>query len=199
MDSAFDGFVAAMRAIAPVPDAQFERARALFRPVRLDERAHFVRAGDRTDRVGFLVEGLLRSYYLTADGVERTKAFVAGRRLVCPYAANLRKQVSDLFIQALTPATLLVAERARFDELVAADPSWRAVIAALTERHYLEEDSAHRRLLLDDPATRYAQFLREHGELAGRISGRVTASYLAITPEALSRIRSRRTSPIGGH
>ncbi|WP_405488537.1 Crp/Fnr family transcriptional regulator [Nocardia sp. NBC_00511] len=192
MDVEFDAFVSAMRAVTDLPDEQFARARAIFRTVRLDQRAHFALAGQPADKVGFLIDGLLRTYYLTPDGVERTKSFREPGQLVCPYGASLRKQVSDLFIQALAPSTMLVAERSRFDELTLGHPGWGTVLLRLTELHFLEEEGAHRRFLVENAETRYVEFLSEQGHLARRLSGRQTASYLGITPEALSRIRAQR-------
>ncbi|MFJ4656761.1 Crp/Fnr family transcriptional regulator [Nocardia sp. NPDC088792] len=192
MDSEFSAFVTAMRAVAPIPDAEFVRAQAIFRPVRLARGDHFAHAGTPADKVGFLVEGLLRAYYLTEDGVDRTKSFREPGQLVCPYGASLRKQVSDLFIQALAPSVMLVTDRARFDELTMGDPGWGTVMRRLTERHFLEEESAHRRFLVGNAEARYDEFLHDQGHLADRLSGRHTASYLGITPEALSRIRTQR-------
>lgn len=192
MDSAFQAFVTAMRAVASLPDEQFVRARAIFRPVGLERGAHFANAGEPADKVGFVVDGLLRAYYLTADGVDRTKSFRESGQLVCPFGASLRKQLSDLFIQALAPTRMLVTDRARFDELTMGHAGWGIVMRRLTERHFLEEDSAHRRFLVGNAEARYDEFLHEHEHLANRLSGRETASYLGITPEALSRIRDRR-------
>ncbi|MET7277499.1 Crp/Fnr family transcriptional regulator [Kribbella sp. NPDC005582] len=186
--SEFERFLAQL----PAPDAA--RGRELFRPAKLERGELMVRAGDKPDRVGFIERGLFRVYQADASGTDRTLAFRAEGELVCAYSAALRRETSHVTIEALEPAELMVAPRSAYDAMVAASAGWQRLIAKLTEALYLRVEQRQTELLLADAAERYQRFLVGHGDLASRLTQRQIASYVGVTPEALSRIRRRLIS-----
>jgi CRP-like cAMP-binding protein len=173
------------------PDGELARARQVFRPVRLERGALFSRAGDWPDRVAFLVQGLVRLVYATDGGADRTHGFRAENQLFCAYSAVLRGERSQMSIEALEPCLLLTTSRRAFDELTSGHPCWRELIAGLTEELYLEQETRQRELLLEDAVTRYLSFVGRNPSLTSRLTQAQIASYIGVTPVALSRIRTR--------
>lgn len=182
------------RFLAQLPAADAARGLELFRPAKVDRGELMVRAGDRPDRVGFVERGLFRVYQTDAAGAGRTLAFRAEGELVCAYSAALRRETSQVTIEALEPTDLMVAPRSAYDAMVAASPGWQRLVAKLTEALYLRVDQRQQELLLADATARYQLFLTGHGDLATRLTQRQIASYVGVTPEALSRIRRRLIS-----
>lgn len=132
--------------------------------------------------------------YAAAEGTERTYGFRAENQLVCAYSAVLRGERAQMSIEAIEPWSVLVTSRAAFDELMAGHPCWRELIARLTEELYLQQEARQRELLLEDAATRYRSFVTKHPGLAQRLTQAQIASYVGVTPVALSRIRARLIS-----
>ena len=190
---------AAFRRWAAVPDAELAKAHAIFRPRRLPARSYLQRAGEPVEQVSFITRGLTRFCYLVEGGAVRTTGFRAEGELVCAYAAALRQAPSQQFIEALEPCELLTASRSAFVQLCAGHPAWGQVLAALTERLFLDEQRRHRDLLTEDAAARYQTFVAERPELAGRLTQRQIASYVGVSPEALSRIRTALAHGEAGH
>jgi CRP-like cAMP-binding protein len=60
----------------------------------------------------------------------------------------------------------------------------------MTERLFRDEERRHRQLLTEDATTRYRVFVTEQPRLAARLTQRQIASYVGVSPEALSRIRA---------
>ncbi|MCU7724921.1 Crp/Fnr family transcriptional regulator [Actinoplanes sp. KI2] len=174
----------------PVPDAELAMAHAIFRPHRVPTRTLLQHAGAPAERVSFIVRGLTRMFYVGEGGVERTKGFRAEGELVCSYAAALRNKPSQLFIETLEPAELLTADRPAFVRLCAGHPAWAAVLGAMTERLFLDEERRHRQLLTEDATTRYRAFVAGQPALAARLTQRQIAAYVGVSAEALSRIRT---------
>lgn len=56
---------------------------------------------------------------------------------------------------------------------------------------FMEKEEREIELLSADAKSRYRVFVTRYPELSGRISQYHIASYLGITPEALSRIRNQ--------
>ena len=188
VNSHFDRF------LAQLPAADAATGRALFRPARVERGELLVRAGDRPERVGFVERGLFRLYQTDAAGTDRTLAFRAEGELVCAYSAVLRRETSQVTIEALEPAELMVAPRSAYDAMVEASAGWQQLVARLTEALYLRVEQRQTELLLADAAERYRLFLAGHEDLATRLTQRHIASYVGVTPEALSRIRRRLIS-----
>jgi CRP-like cAMP-binding protein len=183
-----------LRGWCDFPDSELLRARPVFRPLRVPRGALLTRAGERPERVAFITRGLVRLVYAAADGRERAYGFRAENELVCAYSAVLRGERSELSIEAIEPCALLVASRVAFDELLAGHPCWREMIAGLTQQLYLRQEARQRELLLEDAASRYLSFVTGQPVLARRLTQAQIASYVGITPVALSRIRARLIS-----
>jgi CRP-like cAMP-binding protein len=194
MPDLFEQFDAFLGRWCEFPDDELAKTRQVFRPVTVLEGGFLTRARDRPDRVAFIGRGLVRLYYTGADGMERAHGFRAENHLVCAYSAALRREPAHVSIQALEACSLLVASRAAFEQLRAHHQCWRELTRQLTEELYLSQERRLRELLLDDAATRYRGFITEYADLARRLTQRQIASYIGITPVALSRIRTRLIS-----
>lgn len=146
----------------------------------------------------FVVHGLLREYFLLADGTERTKAFVAEGQLSGSLADLLSEGPSLANIVAEEPARVLLAPYDAMKRLGDGFDDWRRFghrsTAALLERKARREHE----LLALDAAGRYHAFRELYPGLEARVKAKHVASYLGITPVHLSRLRrARRSSPSG--
>lgn len=183
--------------LADIPRSELPRTRQVFRPVSLRRGELLFRAGDPADKVAFMARGLIALWYSAADGRERALGFRTEDELVCAYGAVLRDSPAHATAEALEDSRLLIASRPAFDELCAGHPAWGRALAKLTDRLYLQQDERQRALLLDDAETRYRDFLDGYPHLAGRLTQRQIASFVGVTPVALSRIRSRMAMNLG--
>jgi CRP-like cAMP-binding protein len=184
-------FLASLRSLADVPQAELAKLFALCRPAILRRGEYVLRAGETPRSLAFVESGLLRLYYLDADGREFTKSFCTEGEVVAAYSALLLGRPSRLFIEALEDSRLLVADYHAYQELAAGHPCWAAVSQHRAEALFIKKEQREAALLLDDAETRYRQFLADHPGLEARVRQHHIASYLGITPVALSRIRAR--------
>jgi CRP-like cAMP-binding protein len=182
---------AALRAQADIPAAELAKLGALFRPAALHRGEHLLRAGETPRSLAFVHAGLLRLYYLDPEGRELTKSFCAEGEIVAAYSALLLGEPSRLFIEALEDCLLLVADYRGYQALAQGHPCWATVSQRRAEALFIKKEQREAALLLDDAATRYRQFLADHPGLERRLRQHHIASYLGITPVALSRIRAR--------
>lgn len=98
-------------------------------------------------------------------------------------------------VDAIEAAELLVITLGDFDRLLTRLPDYARGYQLGLERMSAGQQ---RRLALALSATadeRYADFVGRNPSLAARIPQRMLASYLGMTPETLSRIRSKRGAP----
>ena len=177
--------------LGPMPDASWELGARLFsyRPMARDE--YLLHAGDVSDWLYFALKGVLRQFYTTEDGKEFNKSFSVEGEPCGSFRSALAREPSRFGIQALESGELL---RVRFAELMALfdrDVHWERVGRRGAEYQTLLNEEREAEFLLDTAAVRYRRFRERHPGLGSRIAQYHIASYLGITPVALSRIRGK--------
>jgi len=178
-------------AIAAVPLSERDRLLPLLKRRTLAKGDYFVRAGERTRTIGFTQVGLLRHYYISADGRDFTRAFHQEGQFVASMTAFLSGEPSYYFIQALEETNLLTLECDDWALLQDSHPVWSTINKRILEGAVLRGEKREQSLILDDAETRYRAFLQEFKGIEMRVKQHDIASYLGITPVFLSKIRGR--------
>ena len=194
MDSTVDRFATlreVLSAIARIDEPEWAMIRGLFRPREFDAGMHLMEPGGDGQSLFFLGGGLVRFYYLTAEGKEFNKSFAVAGDFCGSLSSVVLGVPARYGLQALEPTPALVAShravRARMDE----SPVWERIGRVLAEGLAVRKEIREAELLLDSAETRYRRFLAEQSDLASRLPDFHIASYLGVTNVALSRIRRR--------
>ncbi|NMO15599.1 Crp/Fnr family transcriptional regulator [Pyxidicoccus fallax] len=180
-----------LEGLAPLPDAAWRDFAKVLKRRRLKASETWVRHGDTPDQVAVLSSGLMRLYYLREDGRELIKGFIRPGGWVAILDALLLKQPSRVTAEALAPSTLWTLPYRELERLCEAHAFWGLATRRLLERLYVRKVQREAAFLLDSPADRYLEFLREFADVQALIPDYHVASYLGVTPVALSRIRGR--------
>jgi CRP-like cAMP-binding protein len=185
----------AIRRLAPIPSEQWVKLESHLRPRRLAKGDRFIEPGQPSTEAAFVVSGLFRFYYTDADGREATKAFRGPGELVAAYAELLDKRPSRTTIEALEDSEILVVRHERVTALYKEHACWQELGRVIAEDHYRQRERREQELLLNSATERWTTFIKERPDLADRLPQKIIASYLGITPVALSRISAskRRT------
>lgn len=139
--------------------------------------------GELGSKVYHIKKGLLRSYTIDMKGKEHIFMFAPEGWTIAD--AIPPDEHSELFIDALEDTELIVLEKD-----VARDSDPERVKALLNRMLVLQ-----RRVIImmsNSAIERYEHFEKTYPQLIQRIPQRMIASYLGITPEALSKIRGER-------
>lgn len=184
--SAFDRLV-------EIPSEEREYFRTLVARRSVPAQSHFARAGEPAADIGFCLSGLFRLYYTTPDGTEYNKNFCGQHEFVAPYSALLMREPSYFSIQALMDCELLVVRFRDFEALFERHACWQKLGRLIAEHMFVSKERRERELLMLSAEERYRQFLGRYRHLENRVPQYHVASYLGITPVALSRIRRRLT------
>ena len=178
----------ALQRLAPIPPEQWAKLSGHLRPRSLAKGQRFIEPGQLSQEAAIVVSGLFRFYYTDADGREATKAFRGPGELVAAYAELLDQRPSRTTIEALTDSSLLVVRYEQVTALYNQHPCWQELGRVIAEDHYRQRERREQELLLNSATERYQAFLKEKPELAVKLPQKIIASYLGITPVALSRI-----------
>ena len=146
--------------------------------------------GDLNTKVYHVETGLLRSYTIDGNGKEHIFMFAPENWIIADVEALEFNEPVQLFIDCLEDSEVIIFNK---DCLFKAETSKEKMIEN-AQLLYRRMGKLQRRVLMltGSPAIdRYTYFLNAYPELPNRIPQRMIASYLGITPQALSTIRSK--------
>ena len=139
-----------------------------------------------------VVKGLLRSYFIDKMGKEHTFLFAPEGWVIADLYASGFDQESHLVIEALESSEVCVYPFGHFtDHQSKSDNRFKMMhrrAGAMQQRVLM--------MMSTSALERYEYFLETYPELSGRISQKLIASYLGITPQALSKLRRDRVMPV---
>lgn len=151
--------------------------------------------GDISDSIYSIQSGLLKAYYVTEDGREFIKSFIAEKDAIGNLSALVSAAACTFSLICLEPTKLI---RLPFKVLVAQAEqdlnAANAIIQLLIKLAIKKERREHEFLCLS-AEERYQLLLEHSPELLIRVTQNDIARYLGITPVGLSRICTR----IQGH
>jgi len=140
--------------------------------------------------LGFVVKGLFKQYVIDREGNEVVREFRGDNNIMACYSAVILNQFQPIYIQALEDSIIYTIPRTEFVEIWEVDIKWKDMLQKQTELDCLKLRKREFSFLMNDAKTRYLDFLKDYEPFAERIKQRDIASYLGISPETLSRIRS---------
>ncbi|MBL8913548.1 MAG: Crp/Fnr family transcriptional regulator [Archangium sp.] len=164
---------------------------ALGEEKRIAKHAFWSQPGEKVRHFALVLEGLVRHYYVDPKGRESVKAFRGPGEFSAPYAEIIQRKPSRTFIQALADTTLLTFDVDVFEEMASRSLEVQRLARRFVELHFVGKEQREYEFLQLSAEERYQKFCAERPEHLNQIPQHQVASYIGITPVALSRIRAR--------
>jgi CRP-like cAMP-binding protein len=180
-----------IKALANIPDELVDNLLSICRPVHFEKGQLFLMAGDVPEYVEFNLNGIFRLYYIDDDGNDLTKGFSTAGKFVISYSALVQQRSSYFFIEAIVDTDILQFKYHQWMQMVEEDIRWYPFVFKLLESVYIMKEMREKSFLLDDATSRYLGFRRDYPDLESKVKLYHVASFIGITPEALSRIRKK--------
>ncbi|MEM1359512.1 MAG: Crp/Fnr family transcriptional regulator [Bacteroidota bacterium] len=138
-------------------------------------------SGDLNTKVYEVRSGFLCSYTIDTKGKQYIFMFAPENWMIADVA--LPEQPAQLFIEAVEDSEVIIYEK---------DPSI-TLFEKQKMRVCLAEMQTRIIMLMSEPAIkRYEHFIQTYPEIVKRVPQRMIASYLGVTPEGLSKVKSER-------
>lgn len=169
----------------------WDDARSRFYEYQLDSGEFFLEAGEIAQYSGFVIEGVLREFFITLKGQEFNKNFNLEGEFSGSLFDLITEEPSTASIQALTPVRLLICRFADLQDLYNRHKEWERIGRLLAENLFMIKARREWEFLTLSAEQRYTLLTQRNPALENRISQYHLASYLGISPVSLSRIRRR--------
>lgn len=192
MQQYFDALIRHADKYNPLSPEEQTRLPLYFTYRKLKRKELLIKEGEVANFTYFVIKGCLRSYRIDPHGVERINFFAIEDWWISDLHSFLTRQPATSFVEALEDTHILQQTRDEqlrmFDEI----PKFERIFRILHENYSV---AMQNRILETNsiPAEqRYENFSRKYPQFEQRIPLKYIASYLGITPEFLSMIRSKK-------
>jgi CRP-like cAMP-binding protein len=164
----------------------------LFRTVQqhqFSKKDFLLKAGEISHRVYFIKKGLLRAYYLE-NGQEICSKFMKEGDLIVSVISFFKQKPGYEYIQAIEDCEVYSL---RYDELQYMYKNFRElniIARVLISKYYVLSEQRLYFLRKKKAAERYYMMVRYFPRIMLRVPDKYIASFLGISKETISRIRS---------
>ncbi|MGA7159700.1 MAG: Crp/Fnr family transcriptional regulator [Bacteroidota bacterium] len=155
------------------------------------KKEHYLQAGEISRAIAYVNSGCLRQYIIGEHAKEIILQFPVEDWWIGDLESFQLEKPSTYYIQALEESELVILSRKSFlracDEL----PKFKIFHEEKVRRNHFATLKRLPMTKLGTPEEKYLLLMKEQPQLFQRIPLHYIASYLAIEPESLSRLRKR--------
>lgn len=180
-----------IQSIYPLPNDILEEVVSHFQHLEYPKNYYLLKQGRPCKYLWFLIKGAVRYFYTDENGKESNVWFSLDADIVADAPSFISQNPSNESIQLLEDSELYAIERNKLYSLLQRHHSLALWYINLVEKHYvvqIEDRTSDLQFLT--AKQRYEKLLAQFPTISNRINLGHIASYLNITQETLSRIRS---------
>jgi CRP/FNR family transcriptional regulator len=144
--------------------------------------------------IAYVIDGLVRSFYITPNGNDKTAWFIKKNEFVTDYPAFLTATKSKYIFESVVPTTLVFLPKTAINEFYEEDidnQKYGRLIAELIIQRLQKRSES---FLFLTAKERYQNFQNENETIINQISVSDMASLIGIERQSLTRIRKQLLS-----
>lgn len=158
-------------------------------PMKFARGEKMVEAGDVSDAIYYVERGMVREYYFKNNkGV--TEYLAADGTIVMSIESLFREEPSKLVIEALEPTLVYALPKKRLEEVALHNVNIQILYRKILEESLIISQRRADLLRFESAKDRYLKLCKLNPKVIMKAPLVYVASYLQMTPETLSRVRS---------
>lgn len=158
----------------------------------VNKNSTIIKIGAIENYLSFISEGIVR-LYIPKEESDLTFGFVFKNEFVTAYDSFITQTPSHYQIETLTSTTMWRISFKDLQEVYKQTESGNLIGRRMAENMFLIKSKREISLLNKTAEERYLDLFTERPKLLKQIPLKYIASYIGVTPQALSRIRKRIT------
>lgn len=192
MDPQIDHYLTSLKTISPgLGDPELAQLRPYLLVRTLKKKELFLQAGQIQNALGFIVSGLVRSYYVDQEGNEITVGFYTEEDYATHYPSFIAQQPSRYSIQCIEESTFVCLSFHDLQFIYRTFPKFEQYGRLIAEEVLKRQQSRIESFIFQTAEERYIAFMKEQKNLFTRISVSHLCSFLGIERQSLTRIRQK--------
>jgi CRP-like cAMP-binding protein len=174
-----------------VTETEIATIKEVFVPKKIRKRQYFLQEGEVGKYSGFIVKGAMRQYSVDDKGVEHIIRLFIENWWVSDRESYVMLTPSAYNIDAWEETDLLLLTRADYLNRLSSIPAIVEMSRKMDENYAIASQKRLNATINLSAEQRYADLAKTYPEFLQRFPQHIIASYLGITKETLSRIRSQ--------
>ncbi len=164
---------------------------SLFREKKIKKKQFLYQEGDVCKYTTFVNKGCLRTYAIDNSGTERVFQFATEGWWIGDIESLKNQTPTMMNTDALEDSEILLISRTDMDILYKRIPKYEHYSRMILENAYISHQQRILHNICFSAAERYGYFAQKYPEWMERLPQNQIASYLGITPEFFSKMKSR--------
>lgn len=177
-----------------ISDEEFEEILKYFDEKQIAKKENLLEEGQICRYHYFVLEGLLRKFYINEKGIEQTTDFAIETWWITDNIAYEHRLSTEFYIQSVEKSRILYISQDNQEKLMKAFPKMERYFRFVYQRAYAAAQMRVKYLFSLSKEEFYFELLRKHPEFVQRVPQYLIASFLGFTPEYLSEIRKKSIS-----
>ncbi|AZQ59350.1 Crp/Fnr family transcriptional regulator [Maribacter sp. MJ134] len=178
--------------IAPMNDSDWQFFSSKLQEVHLKKNTPLLKIGEVENHLSFISKGMVR-FFVPREVDDLTFGFLFENEFVTGYDSFLTRTPSEYQIETLTDTVLWQISHNDLEEVYKTTSSGNIIGRKMAENMFLIKSKRELSLLSKTAEERYLGLFSDRPKLLQQIPLKYIASYIGVTPQALSRIRRRIT------
>ena len=158
-------------------------------PMKFAKNEFILREGEICTNIYWIVKGLVRQFYFKNDK-ELTEYMATENNIVMCIESLFREQPTKLQIKALEPTILIALPKADLEAVAMKIVNLQSLYRKILEESLILSQHHADMLRFESAQDRYQKLVKNQPQLVLRAPLVYIASYLQMTPETLSRVRT---------
>jgi CRP-like cAMP-binding protein len=159
---------------------------------KVPKKTMLLREGEKCDFEAFVIKGCVRKYYIDANGFEVILQFAVENAWVGDVSFNIyEEEPSRVYIETLEDCEFFMFNPETKEALFAQVPKFERAFRILMQRNLAVTQNRLFDTISKTATEKYLEFLKQYPTLSQRVAQHYIASYLGISPEFLSKIRTK--------
>lgn len=176
--------------IASISETDWDYFSSKLHKTSLDKNSIILEVGSIENYISFISEGVVR-FYIPKEEIDLTFGFLFENEFVTAYDSFITQNPSIYQIETLTKTTLWRISNEDLQKVYKNTSIGNLIGRRIAENMFLLKSRRELSLLNKSAEDRYLDLFSERPKLIKYIPLKYIASYIGITPQALSRIRKR--------
>jgi CRP-like cAMP-binding protein len=180
-----------IRKLVNADDESLQFVLSHFRQVKTKRNHFLMKEGDICRNCYFINKGSVQVYYLDKNNDEATRDFFFEGHWMTNIDSFSRQEPSKEFYRTIEPTELLAIDRDNFFQLIGKVPQFMEAYRRILEASYSHSINRINSFNAMDGLQRLQWVLEHQPHILTRLASKLIASYIGVSPETLSRLKSK--------
>ena len=190
MEKEIASFKEYLKQLIAIDDESFDFALKYLQIEKIAKGGFLVKEGAVCNKIAFIYKGIFRIYNLK-DGNEINTCFCKENSISSSFNSFIYQTPAKESIQSLENSVVVTLSFPDLGKLQIEHTIWQTIRLMLTEKECLRLSDRAESLSFDSAMEKYGNILKFQPEIIQRVSIQHIASYIGVSRETLSRIRSK--------